>query len=86
VSPKPLRFVTLAAWLEHIRKSNPDPKEVPATKLLDFYGHHAQAGETAAALAWEKSVQFTPELTVGPITNELVTKYVLYQVEKAREL
>jgi hypothetical protein len=82
VSPKPLCLVTLAAWIEHIRTFNPEPKEVPATKLLDFYQQQQEIGQTAA-LACDKSVSLASELAMGPISDELVEKYVLYQRERA---
>jgi hypothetical protein len=86
VSPKPLRPVTFAAWLEHIRKSNPDPKEVPAAKLLDFYQGLAQGGPGMAALGWDKSAKLAPELAFGEITGRLVENYVRYQQETARRM
>jgi hypothetical protein len=86
VSPKQLRFIPLAAWLEHIRKTNPDPREVPATKLLDFYESRFLGAPVTAALGWEKSVKLAPELGAGPISVELVKKYILHQQQKSGKL
>lgn len=80
-SPKPLRLVTLAEWLEHIRKSKPDPNEVPASKLLEFY--ETQGGPLGTGLGWERSVKVAPELAAGPISRELVGVYIVYQQEKS---
>lgn len=83
-SPHPLRLVSLIAWLEHITRSKFDPEEMPATRLLDFFLGVAQGDDTTVALGWQRSVKIAPELAVGPITVELVKKYVLFQVEKSR--
>jgi len=78
VSPKPLRPVTLPAWIEHTRKSNPDPKVVPAIKLLKLYHKQAHEEGLTVALAWAKSVTLAPEFAMGPINRELAEKYVVY--------
>ncbi|KAF8496036.1 hypothetical protein JB92DRAFT_2991783 [Gautieria morchelliformis] len=79
-SPKPLKHVSIAAWVEHIRKSNPDPGQVPAVRLLDFYQGMAGGVNTRSALGWEHSVRVAPALAVGRLDEELVAKYVKWQI------
>ena len=71
----------MEAWLEHIRKSNPDPADVPAVRLLDFFQGLAAEENPLSALGWEKSVRVAPELTVGRLDEELIKKYVKWQLE-----
>jgi hypothetical protein len=79
-SPKSLKHVSMAAWVEHIRKSNPDPGLVPAVRLLDFYQEMAGGVNARSALGWEHSVRAAPELAVGRLDEELVAKYVKWQI------
>lgn len=74
-----LRFISLTAWLEHVAAQGVKAeKEVPAVRLLEFFHGMAQ-NNSAATLGWERSVQVAPELAVGPVTPELVKKYVAYR-------
>ncbi|KAF8526258.1 male sterility protein-domain-containing protein [Hysterangium stoloniferum] len=77
-SPKPLRLVPFATWLDYIKGTKLDPQEVPAVRLIDFFS--ARTTPTSrAALGWDDSVKITPELAMGPISVELMKRYILYQ-------
>ncbi|KAF8461661.1 hypothetical protein JB92DRAFT_3137078 [Gautieria morchelliformis] len=71
-----------AAWVEHIRGSNPDPLQVPAVRLLDFYQEMADGANGRSTLGWERSLRVAPELAVGRPDEELMAKYVKWQIER----
>ncbi|KAF8512516.1 hypothetical protein JB92DRAFT_3096781 [Gautieria morchelliformis] len=80
-SPKPLKHVSMAAWVEYIHKSNPDPETVPAVRLLEFYQGMTGGERSPSILGWAKSVRAAPELAVGRLDENLVAKYVKWQLE-----
>ena len=79
-SPHPLRLVSLDTWLEHITTQDMDVERVPAVRLLDFFQGMADSGPVTA-LGWQRSIALSPELDVGPVTAQLVGKYVGYQLQ-----
>ncbi|KAF8492941.1 male sterility protein-domain-containing protein [Gautieria morchelliformis] len=79
-SPKPLQHVSMAAWVEYIQKSNPDPETVPAVRLLEFYQGMTGGEHSPSILGWEKSIRVAPELAVGKLDADLVAKYVKWQL------
>ncbi|KAF8525682.1 male sterility protein-domain-containing protein [Gautieria morchelliformis] len=81
-SSKPLKHVSMAAWVEYIQKSNPDPETVPALRLLEFYQGITDGKHSPSILAWEKSIRVAPELAVGRLDADLVAKYVKWQLER----
>lgn len=83
-SPRPLRPLGFTAWLEQTKTSKRDPEDVPAIKLLDVFRGVAQGGNALAALSCQVSAKVAPELAFGPMTGELLKKYVLYQLQKSR--
>ncbi|KAF8508271.1 male sterility protein-domain-containing protein, partial [Gautieria morchelliformis] len=80
-SPKPLQHVSMAAWVEYIQKSSPDPETVPAVRLLEFYQGITGGEHSPSILGWEKSIRVAPELAVGKLDADLVAKYVKWQLE-----
>lgn len=78
-SPRPLRLVSFTEWLGHVAAQDVDVEKVPAVRLLDFFHGVAQTN-SAPALGWQHTMQVAPELAVGPVTAQLVHKYLAYQL------
>jgi hypothetical protein len=75
----------MAAWVDHMRTTNPDPGIVPAVRLLDFYHGITSSGHARSALGWEKSLRVAPELAVGRLDDDLIAKYVKWQIDRHTE-
>ena len=79
-SPHPLRLVSLTAWLEHVAAQDVDVERIPAVVLLDYFHGVANSGPNVV-LGSRRSVEVAPELAIGPVTAQLVGKYVSYQLQ-----
>ncbi|KAF8524890.1 hypothetical protein BU17DRAFT_63062 [Hysterangium stoloniferum] len=80
MSPDPFHFVSYAQLFEVLQDADLDPKLAPMISLLSFYKDRWDAYSESAALGWNKSVKLAPELAKGPLTVEMIIRYIQYQV------
>lgn len=66
----------MTQWLAKLRKHTIDDAEkVPAVRLLEFFEHM----EDGPSLDVTNTLAIAPELDNGPLTSELLEKYLAYQ-------
>jgi hypothetical protein len=80
LSSKPLRVIPALDWADHVEKVQAQGKQVPVAKMLHSVRGISSAPATAG-MAWDKSVKVAPELGQCRITEELLGKYLRYQMK-----
>jgi hypothetical protein len=62
-------------WLAAVEKASKDGVEIPAAALLQFYSEYSSS-DSRVQLGTEKAARASKAIQYGPITIELMTKYI----------
>lgn len=62
-------------WLAAVEKASKEGAEIPAAALLQFYSEYSSS-DSHVRLGTTKAERASQAITYGPITSELMSKYI----------
>lgn len=75
VSKNKIEVVDTKDWLIAVEQANKDGTDIPAAALLQFYSEYSSS-DSRVQLGTAKAGKASQAIAYGPVTSELMTKYI----------